>query len=113
MNDGLDRIIADNTGVLLDPAGSRDPGSPASPDDSPLWRYRSGTPGLKRSDPGHTGPSRGAAARPLARYVLDHLSPSGARSVLDFGAGCGIASIAAAKAGARMVAGLGHRPPRS
>jgi predicted nicotinamide N-methyase len=39
----------------------------------------------------------------LARYVLDHPELVSGRRVLDFGAGCGIAGIAAAKAGAAHV----------
>jgi predicted nicotinamide N-methyase len=39
----------------------------------------------------------------LARYVLDHPELVRGRRVLDFGAGCGIAGIAAAKAGAAHV----------
>ncbi len=39
----------------------------------------------------------------LARYVLDHPSQVRDRRVLDFGSGCGICAIAAAKAGARDV----------
>lgn len=39
----------------------------------------------------------------LARYVLDHPALLRDRTVLDFGAGCGIAAIAAAKAGAAWV----------
>src|ERR1700722_8921266 len=37
----------------------------------------------------------------LARYVLDHPAEIKGKRVLDFGAGCGIAAIAAAKAGAK------------
>ena len=39
----------------------------------------------------------------LARYVLDHPELVRGRRVLDFGAGCGIAGIAAAQAGAGHV----------
>ncbi len=39
----------------------------------------------------------------LARYVLDHPECVRGRRVLDFGAGCGIAAIACARAGAAMV----------
>jgi predicted nicotinamide N-methyase len=40
----------------------------------------------------------------LARYVLDHQGDFAGRTVLDFAAGCGIAAIAAAMAGARAMA---------
>ncbi len=39
----------------------------------------------------------------LARYVLDHPELVSGRRVLDFGAGCGISGIAAARAGAAHV----------
>ncbi len=39
----------------------------------------------------------------LARYVLDHPEFVAGRRVLDFAAGCGIAAISCAKAGARHV----------
>jgi len=39
----------------------------------------------------------------LARYILDHPATVAGRSVLDFAAGCGIASLAAATAGAALV----------
>jgi len=39
----------------------------------------------------------------LARYLLDHPATVAGRSVLDFAAGCGIAAIAAARAGAASV----------
>jgi len=39
----------------------------------------------------------------LARYVLDHPCQIRGRFVLDFGAGCGIAGIAAARVGAGLV----------
>ncbi|MEJ0072066.1 MAG: 50S ribosomal protein L11 methyltransferase [Pseudomonadota bacterium] len=41
--------------------------------------------------------------RPLARYLLDHPATVTGRTVLDFGAGCGIAALAAARAGAAQV----------
>ncbi len=44
-----------------------------------------------------------ASGQALARYVLDHPEMVRARRVLDFGAGCGIAGIAAAQAGAAHV----------
>lgn len=40
----------------------------------------------------------------LARYLLDHAEIARGRRVLDFASGCGIAAIAAAKAGARVTA---------
>jgi predicted nicotinamide N-methyase len=40
----------------------------------------------------------------LARYVLDHPALLAGRRVLDFGAGSGLVAIAAAKAGAEVVA---------
>lgn len=40
----------------------------------------------------------------LARYVLDHPDEFRGRRVLDFAAGCGLASIAAAMVGAEVVA---------
>jgi predicted nicotinamide N-methyase len=39
----------------------------------------------------------------LARYVLDHPAAVAGRRVLDFAAGCGIAAIACAMGGARLV----------
>jgi len=39
----------------------------------------------------------------LARYLLDHPAQAAGRRVLDFAAGCGIAAIAAARAGAAHV----------
>jgi predicted nicotinamide N-methyase len=41
------------------------------------------------------------AGQGLARYVLDHPELVAGRDVVDFGAGCGVAAIAAARAGAR------------
>jgi predicted nicotinamide N-methyase len=39
----------------------------------------------------------------LARYLLDHPATVAGKTVLDFGAGCGIAALAAARAGAARV----------
>jgi predicted nicotinamide N-methyase len=44
-----------------------------------------------------------AGGQALARYVLDHPAVVGGRPVLDLGAGSGLASIAAMKAGAQSV----------
>jgi predicted nicotinamide N-methyase len=44
-----------------------------------------------------------AGGQALARYVLDHPGCVTGRRVFDFGAGCGIEAIAAAKAGAASV----------
>jgi predicted nicotinamide N-methyase len=41
------------------------------------------------------------AGQALARYLLDHPALVAGRDVVDFGAGCGVAAIAALKAGAR------------
>jgi predicted nicotinamide N-methyase len=50
-----------------------------------------------------------AGGQALARYVLDHPTLITSRRVLDFGAGSGIVAIAAAKAGARVVAAESDR----
>ena len=44
-----------------------------------------------------------AGGQALARYVLDHPDRVAGKSVLDFGAGCGIVGIAAKRAGAARV----------
>ncbi len=44
-----------------------------------------------------------AGGQALARYVLDHPQSVRGRHVLDFGAGCGMAGVAAARAGAARV----------
>ena len=44
-----------------------------------------------------------AGGQALARYLLDHPETVRGRTVLDFAAGCGIAAIAAHRAGARRV----------
>lgn len=44
-----------------------------------------------------------AGGQALARYILDHPEVVAGKRVLDFASGCGIAAIAAAKAGAARV----------
>jgi predicted nicotinamide N-methyase len=44
-----------------------------------------------------------AGGQALARYILDHPALVAGKHVLDFASGCGLAAIAAAKAGARHV----------
>ena len=44
-----------------------------------------------------------AGGQALARHLLDHPSLAAGRRVLDFGAGCGIGGLAAARAGAASV----------
>jgi predicted nicotinamide N-methyase len=46
----------------------------------------------------------------LARYVLDHAELVHGRDVVDFGAGCGVAAIAALKAGARTAVAVDLDP---
>jgi predicted nicotinamide N-methyase len=69
---------------------------------SPIWQASEET--LAR---GAVPPPFWAFAWPggqaLARYLLDHRELAAGRDVLDFGAGSGLAAIAAAKAGARQV----------
>lgn len=48
----------------------------------------------------------------LARYILDHPKIVADRTVVDWGAGCGVVAIAAAVAGARRVSAI-DRDPRS
>jgi len=71
-------------------------------DDSSLWRSFSN----ERNDSKTPRPYWAFAwsgGQALARYVLDHPMTVENKRVLDFGAGCGIASVAAGKAGAASV----------
>ena len=71
-------------------------------DDSPLWRSFSDQPDARSlSRPYWAFAWSGGQA--LARYILDHPKVVEGKYVLDFGAGCGLASIASAKAGAARV----------
>jgi predicted nicotinamide N-methyase len=69
---------------------------------TPLWHLTEER--LKGNDP--LPPPYWAFAWPggqgLARYVLDHPEIVRGKRVMDFAAGCGIAAIAAAKAGAKI-----------
>jgi len=71
-------------------------------EETPLWHLTEER--LKGNDP--LPPPYWAFAWPggqgLARYVLDHPEEIRGKRVFDFAAGCGIAAIAAAKAGAKM-----------
>lgn len=51
-----------------------------------------------------------AGGQALARYVLDHPDLVAGKSVIDLGAGSGLAAIAAAKAGARSVLAIDIDP---
>ena len=71
-------------------------------DDSPLWRSFSDQPEA-RSFPRPYWAFAWSGGQALARYILDHPKVVEGKYVLDFGAGCGLASIASAKAGAARV----------
>lgn len=68
---------------------------------TPLWQITE-----ERLKGGNLPPPYWAFAWPggqgLARYALDHPDEIKGKRVLDFGAGCGIAAIATAKAGAQI-----------
>ncbi|MBC2713409.1 MAG: methyltransferase [Desulfosarcina sp.] len=69
---------------------------------SPLWQAFEDTPEAKEiARPYWAFAWSGGQA--LARYILDNPQLVRGKHILDFGAGCGIAAIAAAKSGARCV----------
>jgi len=69
---------------------------------TPLWQATEETLARDQLPPPYWAfPWAGGQA--LARHVLDHPQLVRGRSVLDFGAGCGLLAIAAAKAGAAAV----------
>jgi predicted nicotinamide N-methyase len=70
--------------------------------DSPLWRAF-GDGEDARGIPRPYWAFAWSGGQSLARYVLDHREVVAGRRVLDFAAGCGIAAIAAARAGAARV----------
>ena len=71
-------------------------------DDSPLWsHFNDSDTALENPRPYWAFAWGGGQV--LARHVLDNPRMVAERCVLDFGTGCGIAAIAAAKAGARKV----------
>lgn len=71
-------------------------------DDSPLWRSFSDQPDA-RSFPRPYWAFAWSGGQALARYILDHPKVVEDKYILDFCAGCGLASIASAKAGAARV----------
>lgn len=95
-----DRLIQDNTVVGTTPLVPEIQIRLLT-DHSPLWQAFGETPPADMARPYWAFAWSGGQA--LARYVLDHAALVAGRHVLDFGAGCGISAIAAAKAGARKV----------
>jgi predicted nicotinamide N-methyase len=99
--ESLDRMIVENTVI-----GS----APLVPeirvrllrDDSPLWRAFEDQP-VAAELPRPYWAFAWSGGQALARYLLDRPVTVRGRHILDFGAGCGIAGIAAARAGAREV----------
>ena len=71
-------------------------------DDSPLWRSFADEPDA-RGLPRPYWAFAWGGGQALARYVLDHPKVVEGKCILDFGAGCGLASIASIKAGAARV----------
>ncbi|MFB0553037.1 MAG: methyltransferase [Phycisphaerae bacterium] len=78
-------------------------------DDSPLWHSFADQP-ESRNLPRPYWAFAWGGGRALARYVLDHPEVVQGKYVLDFGAGCGLASIASVKAGAARVMALDIDP---
>ncbi|MBL8914373.1 MAG: methyltransferase [Archangium sp.] len=72
-----------------------------------LWLLPPDAPSWHAPDPSKLGMPYWAFAWPggvaLARYVLDHPEVVRGKHVLDFGSGCAIEAIAAARAGAKFV----------
>jgi predicted nicotinamide N-methyase len=68
----------------------------------PIWRRTEEELGAMNVDPPYWA-FAWAGGQALARHVLDHHELVSGRTVLDLGAGSGLAGIAAAKAGARTV----------
>jgi predicted nicotinamide N-methyase len=95
------QIILDNTEVASTPLVPEIRVRLLRPD-SPLWQSFGDGPDSVRS-PRPYWAFAWSGGQGLARYVLDYPEVVKAKRILDFGAGCGIASIAAAKAGAARV----------
>jgi predicted nicotinamide N-methyase len=97
----IDKVITDNTAFGT---------APLVPEirirllqeSSPLWKPF-GDDQDAASEPRPYWAFAWGGGQALARYILDNPHLVGSRRVLDFGAGCGLASIAAAKAGATRV----------
>ncbi len=101
MTDHYDRFVAENTGQAVAPLVPEIVLNLATAV-TPLWQATEAT--LARTN---LPPPFWAFAWPggqaLARLVLDRPALVEGRSVLDFAAGCGVAAIAAARAGASRV----------
>jgi len=67
----------------------------------PLWEAAEALAGVQLPPPFWGCAWPGGVA--LARYLLDHPAEAVGRRVLDFAAGCGVAGLAAARAGAASV----------
>lgn len=86
------------------------PGSAGLVPELELRLLRAGSPLWASFDPDEPAPPprpywafAWVGGQAMARYLLDHPELVAGRSVLDFGAGCGIASLAAARVGAAAV----------
>jgi predicted nicotinamide N-methyase len=69
---------------------------------TPIWQATEAWLGARNIDPPYWA-FAWPGGQALARYVLDHSEHVRGCRVLDFGAGCGIAAIACARAGAELV----------
>ena len=99
--EALDRLVVENTAIgtalLVPEIRVR-----LLRDDSSLWGAFGDQP-VPADLPRPYWAFAWSGGQALARYLLDHPEVVKSKVVLDFGAGCGIAGIAAAKAGAGKV----------
>jgi len=70
---------------------------------TPLWQATEATLAQSQLPPPYWA-FAWAGGQALARHLLDHPALVSGRRVLDFGAGCGVVAVAAAKAGAHVTA---------